>query len=96
MRKQEPAKRVMPGWLSVDEAAEYLRVSRRTIYKFTQDGRLPAYVLGPKRTRRFRRVDLDKVPTLLNPRRPAGFNSLSDPDLAELWDNEEDAVYDQL
>lgn len=49
-------------WFTVDEAARYLRVSRRTIYKWTKDGRLPTYLIGDRRHRRYRRHDLDKVP----------------------------------
>ena len=52
-------------WYTTQEAAQYLRVSSRTIYKWCQEGRLPAYILGDKRTRRYRKVDLDKVPRLL-------------------------------
>lgn len=49
-------------WLTVDEAASYLRVSRRTIYRWSEAGRLPAYVIGDYRNRRYRRTDLDSVP----------------------------------
>ncbi|MBI2851354.1 MAG: helix-turn-helix domain-containing protein [Chloroflexi bacterium] len=49
-------------WFTVEEAAEYLRVSRRTIYKLTTEGRLPAFRIGEERHRRFRKEDLDKVP----------------------------------
>lgn len=52
-------------WYTNKEAAHYLGVSTRTIYKWCQEGRLPTYVLGVKRTRRFRKEDLDKVPRLL-------------------------------
>ncbi len=52
-------------WYTTREAAQYLRVSSRTIYKWCQEGRLPAYILGNKRTRRYRKVDLDNVPRLL-------------------------------
>ena len=58
--------RVVPiEWYTTQEAAQYLRVSSRTIYKWCQEGRLPTYVLGERRTRRIRKVDLDKVPRLL-------------------------------
>ena len=87
-------------WFKVEEAAEYLCVSRRTIYKLTKEGRLPAFRIGRERHRRFRKEDLDKVPQpgeetknlelLLKPMAKA------DPVLAELWDNEEDAAYDRL
>ncbi len=87
-------------WFTVEEAAEYLRVSKRTIYKLTKEGRLPAFRIGQERHRRFRKGDLDKVPragddastteALLKP------SAESDPVLAELWNNEGDAAYDRL
>ena len=85
-------------WFTVEEAAEYLCVSRRTIYKLTQEGRLPAFRIGRERHRRFRKEDLDRVP------RPDGnmpdlgpfltLTAAADPVLAEVWDNEKDAAYD--
>jgi excisionase family DNA binding protein len=87
-------------WFTVEEAAEYLRVSRRTIYKLTREGRLPAFRMGLERHRRFRKEDLDKVP-----RADKGdgitegifnLNTSSDPVLAEIWDNEKDKKYDRL
>ena len=53
-------------WFTVDEAAKYLRISRRTVYKLVKDGRLPVYTVGAERHRRFRREDLDAA------LRPAG------------------------
>jgi putative molybdopterin biosynthesis protein len=87
-------------WFTVEEAAEYLCVSRRTIYKLTKEGRLPAFRIGRQRHRRFRREDLDKVP------RPGEedtdseallrLSAKTDPVLAEVWDNDKDAAYDRL
>ena len=87
-------------WFTVEEAAEYLCVSRRTIYKLTKEGRLPTFRIGKERHRRFRKEDLDKVP------RPgeeiAGAEVLlklsakADPVLAEIWDNDKDAAYDRV
>lgn len=53
-------------WFTVDEAAEYLGVSKRTVYKWSKEGRLKTYILGKERTRRFRKEDLDKVPQVLD------------------------------
>jgi excisionase family DNA binding protein len=91
---------VTKEWFTVEEAAEYLRVSRRTIYKLTKEGRLPAFRIGQERHRRFRKEDLDKVP------RPnddsgtiealPGLSSKSDPVLAEAWNNDKDSAYDRV
>jgi len=87
-------------WFTVGEAAEYLCVSRRTIYKLTKEGRLPAFRIGRERHRRFRKEDMDKVP------RPGEedtdseallrLSAKTDPVLAEVWDNDKDAAYDRL
>ena len=53
-------------WLTVGEAAHYLRVSKRTIYRWTRDGKVPAYLIGNHRNRRYRKDDLDKLPRLLD------------------------------
>ena len=91
---------IMKEWFTVEEAAEYLCVSKRTIYKLTQEGRLPAFRIGRERHRRFRKEDLDRVP------RPGGeikslealltLTAKADPVLAEIWDNEKDAAYDRV
>ena len=62
MARVESFPEVPLEWLTVGEAARYLRVSKRTIYRWTKDGKLPAYMIGNHRIRRYRRDDLDKVP----------------------------------
>jgi excisionase family DNA binding protein len=49
------------AWLTVKEAADYLKVSRVTLYRYMADGRLRSYKLGGSGGRRFRREDLDAV-----------------------------------
>lgn len=87
-------------WFTVEEAAEYLCVSKRTIYKLTKEGRLPAFRISQERHRRFRKEDLDKVPRLADEEKTIEallkLVSKSDPILAELWDNDGDAAYDRL
>jgi excisionase family DNA binding protein len=87
-------------WFTVNEAAEYLRISKRTIYKLTKEGRLPFFRIGLERHRRFRKEDLDKVPTpvqeVKNVEGISALTAKSDQVLAELWDNEKDAAYDWL
>ena len=87
-------------WFTVEEAAEYLCVSRRTIYKLTEEGRLPAFRIGKERHRRFRKEDLDKVPRpgeeIANVQALLKLSAKADPVLAEVWDNDKDAAYDRV
>jgi excisionase family DNA binding protein len=87
-------------WFTVEEAAEYLCVSRRTIYKLTREGRLPAFRIGKERHRRFRREDIDKVPRpgeeIANVEMLLKLSAKADPVIAEVWDNEKDAAYDRV
>ena len=87
-------------WFTVEEAAEYICVSRRTIYKLTKEGRLPAFRIGKERHRRFRKEDLDKVPRpgeeIANVEALLKLSAKADPVLAEVWDNDKDAAYDRL
>ena len=87
-------------WFTVEEAAEYLCVSKRTIYKLTKEGRLPAFRIGKERHRRFRKEDLDKVPRpgeeAANIEALLKLSARADPVLDEISDNERDAVYDRI
>ncbi len=87
-------------WFTVEEAAQYLCVSRRTIYKLTKEDRLPAFRIGKERHRRFRKEDIDKVPrpgeVIANVEMLLRLSAKADPVLAEVWDNEKDAAYDRI
>ena len=48
-------------WLTLDEAAKYLKVSKPSIYRFCAEGRLPFYKLAGTGARRFKRSDLDAL-----------------------------------
>jgi len=48
-------------WFTVGEAAEYLRVSRRTIYKLCQEGRLVGHRTSRRGHWRFRKEELDEA-----------------------------------
>jgi len=54
-------------WLTADEAASYLKVSRSTVYRWVKEGRLSLYHLGPA-TSRFNRKDLDQLAHSPRPR----------------------------
>ena len=91
---------IVKEWFTVEDAAQYLCVSRRTIYRLTQEGRLSAYRLGRERHRRFRKEDLDKVPRIAedakNLEKMLVLTARADPVLVELWDNDRDAAYDRI
>jgi len=57
-------------WLTSEEAAQYLRIKRRTLLLWVRQGKIPAYPLSGcvRHAWRFRREDLDTVlmgPTML-------------------------------
>ena len=83
-------------WYTIDEAAEYLRVSRRAIYQFLQQGQLASYRVAKGGHRRFKREDLDRVIQKETGEDVYTMTAAGDPVLAELWDNEKDAEYDRL
>jgi excisionase family DNA binding protein len=60
------------AWLTLAEAAEYLRVSKPTIYRFCSEGRLPFYELAGSGYRRFKRSDLDALLVAGRPGAAAG------------------------
>ncbi len=83
-------------WYSVMEAATYLSVSKRTVQQLIHDGEMIAYRIGRGGHHRIRRTDLDSP---MHRNDHSGLTELSaaeDPVLAELWDNDQDAAYDQL
>lgn len=90
----------MQQWFTVDEAARYLRVSRRTIYKLTQEGKLVTYRIGKQRHRRFQRVDLDRVASPIKmditDEPPPTYPGSTDAVLLKVWDNPQDSAYDDL
>lgn len=60
-RRAVTIRTALPEWLTVDEAAKYLKVHRTTIYDLCDRGVLPYYELKGARGRRFKREDLDSL-----------------------------------
>jgi excisionase family DNA binding protein len=91
---------IQQEWFTVDEAAEYLRVSKRTIYKLCEEGCLAGYRSGHRSHRRFRKEELDKLmkrnTTDKETEETLALTAMADPVLAEVWDNDKDAAYDHL
>lgn len=82
-------------WYTIEEAAEYLRVSRRTMYHLVKERQLTAYRVGAKGHKRFRHEELDQVMKKEDVF-PYTMTANADPVLAELWDNDKDAEYDKM
>ena len=75
-------------------------LSKKTIYKLTRECRLPAFRIGKERHRRFRKEDLDRAlqpgKEMTNINRFLALTAKADMVLAEVWDNEKDAVYGRI
>ncbi len=82
-------------WMTLREAAEYLRVSQRTMRTLVVREQVTAYRINPRGALRFKAGDLDRA---LEPiaERHTVLRAEDYPVLAELWDNEDDAVYDEI
>jgi excisionase family DNA binding protein len=68
---------LMDTLMTIDEVASYLRLSKDTVYRMVQKGRIPASKVGMQW--RFRRADVDQwldknknVGRIPPPREPAG------------------------
>lgn len=86
----------LESWMTLDEAAEYLRVTRSTLYRWMKASKLRSYKLGDRAVR-VKRKDLDALlrPVPLPERKPPdAWAVLSEASFAEDWDSEEDSVYD--
>ena len=63
-RGAEDRREVLPmaeEWLTLAEAAAYLKVAKPTIYRLCEEGCLPFYKLAGIGQRRFKRADLDAL-----------------------------------
>jgi len=83
-------------WYSVEDAANYLSVSKRTVQQLIRDGEMIAYRVGQGGHRRIRRTDLDGP---MHREDHSGLMELAgadDPVLSQLWGNDHDAAYDRL
>jgi excisionase family DNA binding protein len=80
-------------YYTLAEAAELLKLHPQTLRRWIREGKLPARRFG--RQFRLRLEDIERVaqpPT--DPGVVSPFDRLSLVAMAELWDNEEDAIYD--
>lgn len=85
----KPDKREQSPWLTVAEAAAYLRVSRDTIYRWAREGKITLYKLG-----KLTRIKRSELEGLVSPKTTDPWTFLSQEAFSD-WDNPEDAVYDR-
>lgn len=83
-------------WYTIDEAARYLRVSKRTIYQLIEHGVLVHYRVAGGVRKRFKHDDLEQVMKTEDRGSLHEMNAAADPVLAELWGNSRDAEYDNI
>ena len=89
---QQPIK----AWYTIDEAADHMAVSKRTVQQLIRDRQLIAYRIGRGGHRRVKAEDLDSAMHRDDDVGIGSMTALDDPVLAELWDNDQDSVYDRL
>lgn len=85
-----PERRVatsVPDVLTVEQAAEYLQTSKVTIWRWLSDGRLPGAKIGG----RWRILKSEIIRMLSG---EPDIEAASAEALRDIWDNEDDAVYD--
>ena len=83
------------NYVSVDRAAELLRVGRSTLWRWISQGDLPAYRFGRRRVL-IRREDLDKLITPLSGEKGGGMAGLKQEELGPLTETERKAGVEAL
>ncbi len=61
MEKTDKETQVSQRWLTVNEAAAYLRLHRATFYRHYSEGQIPGYRLFGSGALRFKQEDLDAL-----------------------------------
>ena len=92
----KPAQRPIKAWYTIEEAAGHMAVSKRTVQHLIRDGQLTAYRVGRGGHRRIKSEDLDSAMHRDDRGDIASMTAREDPVLADLWDNDQDSVYDHL
>ena len=82
-------------YYTLEEAANMLRLHPQTLRRWIREGKLPARRFGKQF--RLRREDFESVAqprVAQNAEESSSFDQLALAAMADLWDNEEDAIYD--
>jgi len=92
LRQQREAANSLREWLTVEDAAEYVRVATSTIYRWTKTGKLPVYKFDGTPIR-IKRIELEALAKPVY-RKIDSWTHLSADAFNQDWDNPEDAIYD--
>jgi excisionase family DNA binding protein len=80
---------------TLEEAARMLKLHPQTVRRWIRQGKLPARRFGKQFRLRPEDIERFAQPTVSEPAQEADhFDRLALASMAELWDNEEDAIYD--
>src|SRR5262249_49316407 len=80
---------------TIEEAAHMLKLHPQTVRRWIRQGKLPARQFGKQFRLRPEDVERFTQPTVSEPAQEANqFDRLAPASMVELWDNEEDAIYD--
>jgi excisionase family DNA binding protein len=77
-------------WMTVAEACHYLRITRATLYRWSNRGVIRLHHFGPRTTR----VHVEDIRKLSGEKDTTNWTAMSQDAFAKDWDNAEDAVYD--
>jgi excisionase family DNA binding protein len=82
-------------YFTLDEAASILKLHPQTLRRWIRQGRLFARRVGKQF--RLRREDIERAvqPASANVEELSAFEQAALASLADVWDNEEDAIYDR-
>ena len=51
MNNEETESKAMANWLTLEEAAQYFKVGKSTLYDLAREGKLPAHKMGIEKER---------------------------------------------
>src|SRR5919199_298383 len=83
------------SYTTLEEAAQILKLHPQTLRRWIRQGKLPARRFGKQYRLRVEDIERAAQPALPEDAEEAGhFDRMALASLSELWDNEEDAIYD--
>ena len=82
------------AYYTLEEAAKMLKLHPQTLRRWIREGKLPAKRYGRQFRLRLEDIERSAQPTLHESEELSNFDQTALAAIADLWDNEEDAIYD--